>query len=79
MISLEDHKEADELAVRIVQLFEHEDVPTEIAMQAMTRVMATCLCDQDDVLGKLKTMMANLIVLERAYRIQWRKQDEAVM
>jgi hypothetical protein len=73
MISEEQHKEADELAIRIVKL-EEEDVPTEIAVQAMTRVVATCLSDQDDVLAKIKTLVANLIVLERAYRAEMQKQ-----
>jgi hypothetical protein len=75
MITLELHNEADELALRIVRLFEDEDVPTELAMQAMTRVMATCLCDQDNVLANIKTLVANLIVLERTYRIASQREE----
>jgi len=75
MIAQELHSEADDLAKQLIDLFGEEDVSIEVAMQAMTRVIATCLCDQDDVLAKMKTMIANLIVLERAYRNERQKQE----
>ena len=75
IVDQELHSEANDLAIRIVDLFDQDDVPTEVAVQALTRVLATCLSDQDDVLGKIKTLIANLIVLERTYRIEMQKQE----
>jgi hypothetical protein len=74
MVFLND-EEASELAARIVELFDKGDVSTELAMQALTRVMAACLCDQEDILAKIKILVANLIVFERAYRIEMQREE----
>jgi hypothetical protein len=68
MISERSMKEADKLAHKIIDLFQKDDVATEIALLAMTRVIATCLCDQDDVGEKIKKIIHNLVVMEEQCR-----------
>lgn len=60
--------EADEIAHKIISLFEKNAVPSEIALLAMTRVIASCLCDQDDVPEKIKKLVHNLVVMEEQCR-----------
>ena len=60
--------EADRVAHQIIDLFQENDVPSEIALLAMTRVIATCLCDQDDVPEKIKKLVHNLVVMEEQCR-----------
>ena len=61
-------READDLARKIIDLFHQEAVPSEIALLAMTRVIASCLCDQDDVPEKIKKLVHNLVVMEEQCR-----------
>jgi len=65
--------EADKVAHKIINLFDKNDVDTEIALLAMTRVIATCFCDQDDVPEKIKKLVHNLVVLEEQCRLRSHK------
>ena len=60
--------EADEVAHKIINLFDKYEVPSEIALLAMTRVIATCMCDQDDVPEMIKKFVHNLVVMEEQCR-----------
>jgi len=70
MISQKTNDAANAMALKIVNLFARKRVRAEVAMHAMTLVMASILCDQDDVPDKIKALVHNLAVQEKRCRDQ---------
>lgn len=68
MIPKPTHDASVKLAQKIIDLFAEEDVSEEVALHAMTQVIATVLVDQSDVEGKIVALLKNLAIWHQTFR-----------
>lgn len=79
MMSARASKAIDKLAEKLIDVFHDEDVSEEIALQALTRVIAVIVCDQPDIPDKIKALVHNISVLMPVYREKFESRMRSML